>query len=353
MSLVFCENCVMDGTAPELVLDEGGVCNFCHSAQKSLKEIGVEKLNLKKIVDKIKNDGKHKPYNCLIGLSGGVDSSTALVEVVKLGLRPLAFSMDNGWNDPKADENIMRLVETLKVPFYRYVIDLEKFRELQSAFIRGGAKNLEAITDHILFATTYEMASKYKIKWIISGGNVATESIMPASWGEDPRDLHWIKSVYKTMTGKKLKGLPTISLVKEQYYRLVKGIKFFQILNYFDYNRQEAITKLEEKFGYKSYGDKHCENIFTMWFQNFYLFEKFGIDKRKAHYSSLINSGQMTRKEAMDLLAECPEYPRFGMEDKILRYPQRSFPDSRKIRGLVVKLYGCVRRFSNFSSQST
>lgn len=228
-----CNNCVLDKSACEIYFNEKGVCNFCIQAQKSLEEIETQKSKLPDIIKRIKKDGGGKEYDCLIGISGGVDSSMVIHHAVKLGLRPLAFSMDNGFNrGGESDENIMKLVETLKVPFYRYVINQDKFRELYASFMKGGIKNLEAITDHILFAVTYEMAERYNIKWILSGGNVATESIMPASWGEDPRDLRFIKSVYRKITGKELFGLPTISLLEEQYYRLIKQVKFVRLLDY-------------------------------------------------------------------------------------------------------------------------
>lgn len=318
-----CSQCVLDITATEITFDEKGVCNFCHQAQTALKQAQEDKKNLGRHLLKMRG----KEYDVLIGLSGGVDSSYALHQAIKLGLRPLCFSVDNGWNDPKADENIMRLVETLKVPFYRYTIDIEKFRDLQSAFMLAGQKNLEIPTDHILMATTFEMASKYNIKWIISGGNVATESIMPASWGYNARDLIHIKDVYKKMKGRKLTGLPVCSLLKWNYYRWVKGIKIFYLLDYLDYNRNTAIKELEETYGYKPYGEKHCESIFTWWFQNFYLFEKFGIDKRKAHLSSEINSGQITRDEALEITATNPIFPEMGIENKVLNYPKRDYKD--------------------------
>lgn len=342
-NLTFCSRCVMDGTDPDLILDNKEVCNHCHSAQKSLKEIEAEKPNLPKIIERIKRDGKGKTYDCLIGMSGGVDSSMVLHHAVELGLRPLCFTIDNGFNNPKADENIMRLVETLKVPFYRYTIDLKKFSEAQSAFMRGGVMNLEVLTDHILFASTYEMANKYGIKWILSGGNSATESIMPKSFGpEDARDLRFIKSVYKENTGKELTGLPMISLWKEQYYRIIKQKKFLRLLDYTDYNRENSKNLLKELYNWTDYGEKHCESIFTQWYQSFYLFTKYGVDKRKAHFASLINSGQMTRSEAMFLLTASPVYPVLGIEERVLKYPKKSYNDYKNsawIRKQVVKIY--------------
>lgn len=320
MELKFCSRCCMDGSAEELVLDENGICNFCHDAMRELDLIRNEKDKLEEIINQIKRDGEGKDYDVLIGLSGGADSSTALYQAVRLGLRPLCFSIDNGWNNPLADENIMRLVEGLKVPFIRYNIDLAEFRELQGAFLKAGQKNLEIPTDHVLMAATYEMARNYDIKWILSGGNVNTESIMPASWGYNARDLTHIKSVYKWATGRRIKNLPTCGIFKWNYHRWIRKARTLYLLDYLDYHRADSIKLLSELFGYKDYYQKHCESYYTWWFQTFYLFEKFGIDKRKAHYSSLINSGQMTRQEAMDLLADRPVYPELGLESRAFSY---------------------------------
>jgi N-acetyl sugar amidotransferase len=341
----------MDISAKEITFDKDGICNFCYSYQTQEKARRLEKSNFPWIVHKIKKSGKGKNYDCLIGLSGGVDSSLALHYAIENGLRPLCFSVDNGWNNPKADENIMKMVEKLKVPFYRYVIDLKKFNELQLAFIKGGVKNLEATTDHVLFATTYEMAVTNNIQYVITGGNITTESIMPRSWGEDPRDLYWIKSVYKSITRKRLTGLPVISLFKEQYYRLFKKIKFVPILDYYEYNRERAKEILEKEYGWIDYGEKHCESYFTWWFQGYYLYTKFGIDKRKAHYSSLINSGQMSKEEANTFLLSPPEYPKLGLEEKVRKYPIKSYeeyPNSESIRLLVSKCYAYSKRLFNF-----
>ena len=334
MEYVVCKTCVMDNTAKEFVKTETG-CNFCDTAGQSLKDIEKDKLKLPDFITDIKR--QKGQYDCLIGMSGGVDSSYLLHKAVEMGLKPLCFSVDNGWNDPKADENIMRLVETLKVPFYRYTIDLKKFKDLQASFITAGQRNLEIPTDHILMATTYDMANKYGIKWILSGGNVATESIMPASWGYNARDLVHIKDVY----GKSLKGLPTLSLLKWNYYRWVKKIKIFYLLDYLTYNREEAIKILSDKYGYIPYGDKHGESEFTKWFQNFYLYEKFGIDKRKAHYSSLIVSGQMTRKEALERLNETLYYPKLGIENRVLNYKEKTGFKTDNYN-LVAKIIKCV-----------
>ena len=327
MGLTFCKKCVMDGTAKELVLDKDGVCNFCHQAWKSLKEVEAERDNLFVWVSQIKKDGKGKQYDCLIGLSGGVDSSTVLLKAVELGLRPLCYSIDNGWQSSVAQANVMKLVEGLKVPFIRQTINLRRFSDLQGAFMKAGVRNIEIPSDHIIMASSFEMATKYDIKWILSGGNVATESVMPESWGYQPRDLKHINAIYTWATGKKLTDLPVCGLLKWNYYKWVKKIKVFYLLDYGDYNWNEAKETLNKRFGWQDYNGKHEESVFTHWFQSYYLFEKFGIDKRKAHYSSLINSKQMTRKDAMELLQKRPEYPRLGLERRIMAYPKHEHSD--------------------------
>lgn len=344
MELKFCSNCCMDGTAEEITFDEQGVCNFCNRAQEELALIKLQKHKLPEIIKQIKQDGLENKYDCLIGLSGGADSSSLLYQAVSLGLRPLCYSIDNGYNDPKADENIMRLVEGLKVPFIRYTIDLEKFQELQSAFLKAGLKNIEIPTDHVLMASSLEMAAKYGIKWILSGGNVTSESIMPASWGHNARDLTHIKSVYKWATHKPLSGLPFCGLLKWNYYKWIKGIKTFYLLDYLDYHRNDT-AKLLEKYGWQEYGPKHEESLFTKWFQNFYLFQKFGIDKRKAHFASLINSGQMTRAEAMEELLKKPEYIPLGIEAKVLKYPKHEHSDFK-----MDKWYGRISKIVKWIS---
>lgn len=306
----------MDSTAAEFVKTKEG-CYFCDLALK-------HKPTETKVPELKTNNPK---YDVLLGLSGGVDSSYCLHLLSKMGLRILCYSIDNGWNDPKADENMMKMVEGIKVPFYRYTIDLKRFLELQGSFMRAGVKNIEIPTDHILMASAYELADEYGIKTIISGGNWATESIMPESWGYQPRDLTHIKAIYKKITHKTLKGLPVCGIIKFNWYKWVKRIKTINLLDYFEYNRAEAIETLKKEYGWEPYGEKHNENIFTKWFQNFYLYEKWGIDKRKAHLSSEILSGQITRAEAQEILKTAPEYPKLGLEKKVLLYKKHEHSD--------------------------
>ena len=233
--LIFCKACCMDGSAKELVLGKNGVCNFCHQAQRALKEIELEKPNLDKWIKKIKEDGKNSKYNILCGLSGGVDSSTALHHAIRLGLRPLCFTMDNGYNDARADENILRIVETLKVPLYRYVLNINRYEEVRAAYLKAGVINVEALYDNLLAGASYQMASEYGIKWILSGGNCASESVMPSEWSFRSSDLVNMKSIYKWATGKKLKkdkDFPLFGTLSFNYYKWIKGIKIFYLLDY-------------------------------------------------------------------------------------------------------------------------
>lgn len=302
----------MDATAEEFVKTDTG-CYFCDLAVK-MKPKDEPLPNLK----------TGNKYDVLLGLSGGVDSSYCLHKLVEMGVRPLCYSIDNGWQSDDAQENIMKLVEGLKVPFFRYTIDRKRFLELQGAFLKAGLINAEIPTDHILMASSLEVADTYGIKTIISGGNWATESIMPHSWSYPARDLVHIKDVFYKMMGKRLRGLPVCGLLKWNWYRHAERIRTINLLDHFDYDRNEAVKILKEKYDYKEYGEKHCESIFTWWYQNFYLFEKFGIDKRKAHLSSLVVSGQMTRDEAMEEILQSPVYPKIGLENKVLHYAKRS-----------------------------
>lgn len=342
-----CKRCVMNESANEITFDINGVCNFCH------QWVDYEKKRLTEIFHPGKEwiyyqiEKQLGKYQCLIGLSGGADSSTALHYLAERGIRILAFSVDNGWNlTDKADENIMRMVETLKVPFQRYVLDLEKFRELQKAFILSGTRNIEIPTDHVLMAMTYKIAAENGIKYIISGGNHSTEGIMPESYGYQPRDLRHIKAIYNMFIGKNLTGIPTISLPQYIYYRFIKKIRIVNLLNFYEYQREKSIKMLQEKYGYIPYGEKHEENIFTRWFQNVWLYRAHKIDKRRAHYSSMINSGQITREEALRKL-EIPPSPveiplNLGTHEITLR-SYKEFPTNEWIWNLSSKIYGVIK----------
>ena len=335
----------MDLSAKEITFNEKGICNFCIQYQETELKRRAEALHPGRtwIYYNLK---KGKKYDCLLGLSGGVDSSTCLHYLAENDIHPLAFSVDNGWNDPKADENIMRLVETLKVPFQRIVLNLPVFKELQKAFILSGTRNIEIPTDHVLLALTYKMAAENGLKYIISGGNHATEGIMPESYGYQPRDLRHIRAIYKKFTGKNLRGIPTISLWKYLYYRFIKGIKIINLLDFYEYNREKSKKLLIDKYGWEDYYAKHEESIFTKWFQNVWLYQVHKIDKRRPHYSSMINSGQMTREEALKKLETPPESIKLPMDigvEVVSIKSYKDYPTNEWLWNLASRIYGIIK----------
>src|SRR3990167_6074086 len=346
-----CNYCVMDISAKEITFNEKGICNFCIGWAEGEVNRHAAKLHpgLAWTLHKLRKNGEGKKYDCLLGISGGVDSAMCLHYLAaENGIRPLCYNVDNGWNDKRADENIMRMVEKLKVPFYRYILDLKEFSDLQIAFVRAGVINIEIPTDHMLLAMAYKLALEHDIKYIINGGNWATEGIMPPSYGYQPRDLTHIKSIFKIYIGRRLKNLPTISLPQYLYCRFVRKIDVIQPLDFYEYNREKSKELLAKEYGWKDYYLKHEESIYTKWYRNFYLPSKFGIDKRRAHFSTMICSGQMTRKEALEKLQEPLYYPKLGCEDKVLAYPihdYKDYPTNEKLFNILSWIYRRIKKY--------
>lgn len=307
-----CTRCIMDTSDPEIVFDEEGVCNHCKACERRARnelfnrEISEEKIT--RLVEEIKSKGKNNEYDCIIGVSGGVDSTMVAYKVKQLGLRPLAVHVDNGWNSELSVHNIEFTLKKLSIDLETIVLDWDEFRDLQLAFLLSSVPNIEIPTDHILPSVLFGIASQRGIKYIISGSNVASEAIMPSSWMYDSRDLRLIKSIQKQYGTIPLKNYPSCPLFKYFYYVVVKGIKYVPILNYTDYNKKEAKSFIQNELGWRDYGGKHFESIFTRFFQGYILPVKFNMDKRRPHLSTLICSNQMTREEALEEL-EKPAYP--------------------------------------------
>ncbi len=300
-----CSRCIMDTTDPDIFFDENGVCNHCNQHDRVYAELvpngpDAEK-QLSKLVTRIKEKGKGKKYDCIIGLSGGVDSTYVAFLVKKLGLRPLAVHLDNGWNSELAVKNVENIVTKLGIDLYTIVINWEEFRDLQLAYLKSGVVDLEVTSDHAIFASLYKLAKDNDISFVISGTNVATESIMPKSWYYGSKDdLTNLKDIYnKYGSGKKLKTYPTQGFLKLLYFNLFHKLESVSILNYMPYVKSEVKEIIKKELGWRDYGGKHHESLITKFYQSYILPKRFGIDKRRAHLSNLICSGQLTREEAL------------------------------------------------------
>jgi len=262
---------------------------------------------LDELISQIKNSGS-KDYDCIIGVSGGIDSSYVAIKSVEMGLKPLAIHLDNGWNTELAVNNIEKLMRKLNLDLITHVLDWEEFRDLQLSFLKASVINVEIPTDHAINALLFKTAAKQKIKYILSGSNVLTEAIMPEEYGGyDSYDWKHIKSIHKIFGSKNLSNYPYLSTWHWGYYSFIKRIKFVPFLNYIIYNKKNAAAILVDKFDWKLYPEKHYESFFTKLFQAYILPTKFNIDKRRAHFSCLINAGQMDREEALKKL-EAPLY---------------------------------------------
>lgn len=312
-----CKRCVMDTTDPDIVFGEKGICNNCKDyfeIEKRFVFKGEEgKKKLEEIVNKIKEDGKHKEYDCILGLSGGTDSSYVAYLAKKNGLRVLAVHMDNGWNSELSVHNIEKCLKGLDFDLETIVVDWEEFKDLHLAYLKASVVDIEVVTDHAIAAAIYKIANKKRIKYILSGTNIVTEGILPKSWNYRKNDLRNLKDIHKRYGKLKLRTYPTLGLYKLLYYRFLKRIQFISVLDYVDYNKKEAKEVLHREFSWDDYGGKHYESIFTKFYQAYILPTKFNIDKRKAHLSTLICSGQITREEALEEL-EKPLYEKDELE---------------------------------------
>jgi N-acetyl sugar amidotransferase len=332
-----CTKCIMDTTDPGITFDENGICSHCKRYQERAEKELKNKTELQEIIKQIKKEGRGKKYDCIIGLSGGADSTATAFYVKKFGLRPLAIHADNGWDTETSKENIKNIVRKLNIDLYMVKANWEEFKDLQLAFLKASIPNAEIPTDHIIVAILYEMAVKNGVRYIISGGNIATEGIMPESWGYDPKDLRYLKAIHNRFGRIKLKTFPQLGLLKWLYYAFVKRIKFIPILNYLNYNKKETQELIKRKLDWKEYGEKHYESVYTRFFQSYILPRKFGIDKRRAHYSTLINSGQMTREEALEKMKEISYIE--GDKEYVLEKLELSEKEFEEIMALPKKSY--------------
>lgn len=313
MEYKICSRCVMDTSDPDIEFDENGICNHCKGWEKMARQriingdAGIK--HLKKVFSEIKVYGLDREYDCLLGVSGGTDSSYLVYLAMEYGLNPLLVSIDNGWDDKTATENVQKMIDITGFDMIKVDLNLKEYHDLQRAYIKAGVLDLEVVFDHVIQAVLFPMAVDMDIKYILVGTNINTEGIMPLAWGYYKVDLQNLRSIHEAFGEVELKTYPMLDPWKGLfYYRVLKGLKYISPLDWVEYNREEAKKILIDVFDWEDYGHKHFESVFTRFYQACILPYKYGVDKRKPHFSSLIMSGEMTRAEALRQLDE-PYYP--------------------------------------------
>lgn len=343
-----CKQCVMDTTDPDIIFDQDGICNHCHEYE-TLKNQSHQYTEQKfeEIVEKIKKRGKSYQYDCISALSGGTDSSYLLHRLKSYGLRVLAFHYDSGWNTQEAVHNVKALTSKMDVDLYTFTIDPKEFRAIQIAYLKAGVIDLDVPTDHALHGSMYKAAVVNKVPTIMTGHNFETESIMPKSWVTDKLDSRNLMDIYKQYgNGVPIKTFPLqTAWVKFMNYN-IRNIKMIFALNYLEYNKKRAYEELKNEYGWEPVRVKHGESIWTRFYQCYVLNERFGVDKRKAHFSNLILSGVMTRDEALEELKK-PTYRDDFEQDKqmILERYQLSEEDMKSF------INRPIRKHSDFKNE--
>ncbi len=309
--IITCNNCVMDNTDTSIIFDENGVCDHCNTYFSDILpkwhqgDEGEKILN--KYIKKIKKSGEKRDFDCIMGMSGGIDSSYLLYTMVsKYGLRPLVFHVDAGWNSQIAVNNIEKLIDGLGLDLYTEVINWEEMRDLQLSFFKSGVPHIDVPQDHAFFATMYKFASKNNIKYILTGGNYSTECVRnPIEWMYYQSDSTQLKDIQRKFGTLKLNSFPTTNIIWHKFYLpYIKGVKLIRPLDYISYNKEEAFRLLVEKFKYQEYPQKHFESRFTRFYEGYWLPKRFGYDTRKVQFSSLILTGQMSREDALNKLKD-------------------------------------------------
>ncbi len=306
-----CTRCIMDTSDPDITFDANGVCNHCHIFDRVFADMlsGTARTEaLERYVDRIRRAGRGKSYDCVVGLSGGVDSSFLALEAVRMGLRPLVVHLDNGWNTEIAVRNIELILRKLKLDLYTVVLDWEEFRDLQLAFLRASTPDSEIPTDHAILAAVYQTAWKMDIPYLVMGTNRATELVLPRAWSQGHQDWRYIRNVQARFGTRPLRRFPHLNIASYARFRLWNEGRVLNLLEYIDYTRDGAIETLEREVGWRNYGGKHYESIYTRFFQGWILPHKFGFDKRRAHLSNKILAGQSTRHAALAEMRKSP-YP--------------------------------------------
>lgn len=329
----------------DISFDEHGYCNHCNDYFNRLASRtyqGKESdRQFQKLVARIKASGKGKKYDCLLGVSGGIDSSYAAYLAKKAGLRVLLLHLDNGWNSEISVRNIVSISDKLGFDYQSYVLDWEEFRDLQVSFLLASVPEMETPTDIAIPAALHKTAAKYGVKYILSGGNFATEGILPKTWHYNARDLKYLKYIHRKFGNGKLKTFPLFGWKEETWYKLVKGIRYVYILNQVPFSKKEAMVILERELGWRYYGGKHHESKYTGFVQSYILPEKFKIDYRRATFSTQICAGELKREEALAELRARPFDPEKVIVEKeyICKKLQISTEDFDNLMAEPAKIY--------------
>lgn len=351
-----CSNCVMDSSDPEIFFDQTGVCNHCLNYYNKKNEVVFDNEKkheeLIKILTYLKKNGKNKKYDCIIGVSGGVDSTYVAYLTSKFKLRPLAVHLDNCWDSELAVHNINMVLQKLNIDLFTHVLDWESFKDLQLSFLKASTPDSEIPTDHAIYALLRQLGDKYGVP-IIDGVNISTESVLPKSWSQGHYDWSYIKNVHSLYGTTKLKNYPHTTYLDLFYYNRIKRQKIISILNYVEYNKENAKKLITEELNWIDYGGKHYESIYTRFYQAHILPKKFNFDKRRAHLTSLILSCQITRSDAIlelkhdlypaALFIEHKQYllKKLGLNElefeEIMRLPLRNYADykSKVVENLI------------------
>ncbi|WP_275448422.1 N-acetyl sugar amidotransferase [Mesorhizobium retamae] len=313
---LICTNCIMDTSDSKISFDSNGRCEYCNNYYSNIlpnwhpDERGLREII--SVVDKIKKDGRDRDHDCLIGISGGVDSSyVTYLAKAKFGLRPLLFHVDAGWNSQQAVNNIEKLVDGLNLDLHTEVVNWQEMKDLQLAFFKAQVPHIDTPQDHAFFAGLYNFAAKHSFKYILTGANYSTECVRePLEWHYHASDLRQLKDIHRRFGSRPLKTFPLSDIFTFKiYYRYFKGIQVVKPLNYVPFRKEEAMQELVDKFGWQRYAHKHYESRFTRFYEGYWLPTKFGYDKRRAHFSSLILTGQMTREDALERIAQTAYNP--------------------------------------------
>ncbi len=353
-----CTNCIMDTSDSNITFDERGWCDYCNNYHRNIlpnwqPNEHREQLIAKEI-DEIKRQGQGRDHDCIIGISGGVDSSyVTYVAKEKLGLRPLLFHVDAGWNSQQAVNNVERLVDCLGIDLHTEVVDWLEMQDLQLAFFKAQVPHIDTPQDHAFFAGLYNFAAKHRFKYVLTGANYSTECVRePLEWHYHASDLRQLKDIHHQFGTRPLTTFPTADIFTYKlYYRYVKGVRVVKPLNYVPYIKDKAMQEMVDRFGWQRYAHKHYESRFTRFYEGYWLPVKFGYDKRRAHFSSLILTKQMTRNEALRRIAE-PAYDEetvaqdfeyvatkldlsVGELRSIMNGPNKSYRDYKNSMGLI------------------